>query len=65
MVIFYAFKHVICTSLAKQILKELLVVDSCHAADLCYLSLSCCFPVDEVGGDTDGQLPSQLLVLEA
>lgn len=52
------------TCLAEQVLEELLLVDACHAADLCYLSLSSRFPVDEVGRDADGQLASQLLVLE-
>lgn len=52
------------TFLTEQLLEELLVVDACHAADLCYLSLCSRFPVDEVGRDADGQLASQLLVLE-
>lgn len=52
------------TCLTEQLLEERLVVDPCHAADLCDLSLSSCFPVDEVGRDADGQLASQLLVLE-
>lgn len=52
------------TCLTEQLLEELLVVDPCHAADLLHLSLSSRFPVDEVGRDADGQLASQLLVLE-
>lgn len=52
------------TLLTQQLLEELLVVDPCYAADLRHLSLSSCFPVDKVGRDADGQLASQLLVLE-
>lgn len=52
------------TCLSEQILEELLVVDACHAADLCYLGLSSRVPVDEVGCDADSQLPSQLFMLK-
>lgn len=52
------------TRLTEQLLEELLVVDPCYTADLRHLSLSSCFPVDKVGRDADGQLASQLLVLE-
>lgn len=52
------------TRLAEQLLEELLVVDPCYAADLRHLSLRSRSPVDEVGRDADGQLASQLLVLE-
>ena len=52
------------TRLGEQLLEELLVVDTCYAADLRHLGLGGRVPVDEVGRDADGQLAPQLLVLK-
>lgn len=52
------------TRFVVEVLEELLVVDSGHAADLSHLHLSPAVAVDEVGGDANGQLPTRLLPLE-
>lgn len=44
-----------------EVLKELLVEDEGHAADLLHLSLRCRVPVDEVSRDGDCQLAPELL----
>lgn len=59
-----ALKWSVCTRLGQQILEELLVIDAGHAADLWHFDLGCCVSVDEVGGDADSQLSSQLFALK-
>lgn len=44
-----------------EVLKKFLVEDEGHPADLLHLGLGRAVPVDEVGSDGDGQLPSELL----
>lgn len=44
-----------------EVLKELLVEDEGHAADLLNLRLRCSVPVDEVCRDGDGELAPELL----
>lgn len=53
------------TCSGEQLLEKFLVVDAGNTADLCYLGLSRRVSVDEVGCDSDSQLASQRLMLEA
>ena len=53
------------TCLSQQVLEELLVVDTSHAADLRHPGLGGCVFIDEVDCDPDGQLAFHLLLLEA
>lgn len=49
------------TSCFSEVLKELLVEDKGHAADLFDLRLCRCVPVNEVSRDGDGELSPELL----
>lgn len=44
-----------------EVLKELLVEDEGHTADLLHFGLCCRVPVDEVSSDGDGELAPELL----
>jgi len=60
----YAILMLTLTGFLPQFLEEALVEDEGHAADLLHLGLRRRVPVLEVGGDGDGQLPTELLALE-
>lgn len=52
------------TGVLAKLLEEPLVEDKRHAADLLHFGLSCGVSVLKVGGDGNGQLPSELLTPE-